>query len=176
MSAKNAHDFEGIEPRTVRAVTECMAVDAYAHGDETGMFDAYSASGNTYTVSLRDPLGCTCPDFTRRGDRLGDAGCKHVRRVRLMLGIDSLPKELADDVDPTLAANRDKFGASEPEPDAGDVEATADRAIADGGQLLKEIAEDTADGCPHDHPECEGVGARERPILCFDCWDNWASN
>jgi hypothetical protein len=73
MSAKNAHGFEGIEPRTVRAAREAMAVDAYAYGEGSGMFDVYSVSDNTYTVSLRDPLGCTCPDFQRRGDQLCDS-------------------------------------------------------------------------------------------------------
>lgn len=141
MSAKNAHDFEGIEPRTVRAAIECMATDAYAHGEGTGMFDVYSASGNTYTVSLRDPLGCTCPDFQQRGDQLGDSGCKHVRRVRLALGIDPIPEKLESEVDGTLAANREKFTpdteSEDVEPDP--VDATGERAVAtDGGVVLEE--------------------------------------
>lgn len=42
----------------------------------------------------------------------------------------------------------------------------------------KKIEPETEDvGCPHDHPDCEGADAnRERPVLCFDCWNDWASN
>jgi predicted nucleic acid-binding Zn finger protein len=150
MSAKNVHDFEGIEPRTVRAAREAMAVDAYAHGEGTGMFDVYSASSNTYTVSLRDPLGCTCPDFQQRGDQLGDAGCKHIRRVRLALGIDPIPEILENEVDGTLAANREKFTPDtesedvEPEPEPVDAKPEGAVQVAtDGGVVLEEPDTDT---------------------------------
>jgi hypothetical protein len=149
MVVQNPHAFESIDARTVRAVTECMAVDAYAHGEGTGMLDVYSASGNTYTVSLHDPLGCTCPDFARRGDQLGDAGCKHVRRVRMALGIDPVPTELEDDVDGTLDANREKFTpdteGGDVEPESADVEASGERAVrvaTDGGVVLEEPESD----------------------------------
>lgn len=39
--------------------------------------------------------------------------------------------------------------------------------ITDGGEA----------GCPHGHPYCEGAGSpAEKPELCFDCWDEWASS
>jgi predicted nucleic acid-binding Zn finger protein len=164
-----------------------MAVDAYAHGEGTGMFDVYSASGNTYTVSLRDPLGCTCPDFQQRGDQLGDSGCKHIRRVRMALGIDPIPEELESEVDDTLAANREKFTPDaedeDVEPEPAPVEAKPERAVlvaTDGGRVVEpethpESDEDTgahAPGC--ENPECEGFDADGRPLLSFECWEVWA--
>lgn len=39
-----------------------------------------------------------------------------------------------------------------------------------------EAMTDGAGGCPHDHPECEGVDAPvDRPELCYACWDEWAA-
>jgi hypothetical protein len=139
LAAKKASEHD-IEPRTARAAICALAVDAYAHGEGSGMFDVYSASGNTYTVSLSDPLGCTCPDFAQRGDQLGDAGCYHIRRVRMAIGIDPIPEELESEVDGTLATNREKFGADPaPEPITASVEETKPaRAVAtDGGQVLE---------------------------------------
>jgi hypothetical protein len=142
MVVQNPHAFESIDARTVRAATECMATDAYAHGEGSGMFDVYSASDNIYTVSLRDPLGCTCPDFAQRGDQLGDSGCKHIRRIKMALGIDPIPEELEGEVDGTLITNGEKFTPDteikdvEPEP----ADTTGERAVqvaTDGGRVFE---------------------------------------
>lgn len=108
LASKHSHS----ERRTVRAVREAMAVDAYAHREDTGMFDVHSASGNVYTVDLRrSTMGeraCICANAQHN---LGDGEkCKHERRVRLMLGIDAVPIVLLDDRDPTLEANMKKLG------------------------------------------------------------------
>lgn len=66
-----APDTSRLDPRSARAWTEPMAVEPLG----SGRYAVESASGNEYTVDLRDGT-CTCPDNGYRGVR-----CKHLRRV-----------------------------------------------------------------------------------------------
>ena len=67
-----------VEPRTVRAATEHMTVIEEARS----LFSVTTQSGSEYTVDLREPA-CTCPDFEYREEV---SECKHIRRVRLVVG------------------------------------------------------------------------------------------
>lgn len=65
-----------------------------------------SNSGESYTVDVREAR-CECADYEYRADELGDDGCKHVRRARYALGVESIDARVLDavDVDETLGAN-----------------------------------------------------------------------
>lgn len=176
---KLANNHPHLKHRAVRAVREAMAVDAYAHPEGSSMFNVHSASGSVYTVDLRqsarEERACICADAQYNLN--GREKCKHERRVRFMLGIDSVPVVLLDDRDPTLEANMKKFG-SEPSVETQavqvvrEVQETDATVMADGGINTDE----TTASCLIDHPDCEGVDAdRERPVLCFECWDEWVS-
>ncbi|WP_135823008.1 hypothetical protein [Halostella litorea] len=92
--------------RTARAVTESMIVVPHATDDGTAttIYHVYSASQSQYTVDLGNAT-CDCPDARRRDP---DNGCKHVRRVRmLMAGDDSSFPAPGDDVRAYVADLRD---------------------------------------------------------------------
>ena len=139
-----------------------LTVDEHVHPDGSGRFEVHSASGNSYTVDLREDT-CDCPDFVQHEP---DGDCYHIRRVRMALGLTDVPEVLMDRRDPCLVKSMEKFGA-EPEPEPFSIEEQAARVVmADGGSV-----------CPYGHPDCEGAqGGRERPVLCWDCWANWANN
>lgn len=132
MSTQASGMENSIEKRTHRAVEEAMTV--VPHGGGSSMFDVSSSSGKMYTVSLHDPLGCNCPDWIHRGDDLGDSGCKHIRRVRLAVGIDPIPVELLDEVDHCLQNNRKKFGAEPGTISIEDMDAQTAETMTDGGR------------------------------------------
>lgn len=90
--------------------------------------------GRGWILSLSDPLGCDCPDWIHRGDDLGDSGCKHIRRVRLAVGIDPIPVELLDEVDHCLQNNREKFGAEPGTISIEDMDAQTVETMTDGGR------------------------------------------
>ena len=149
MTAKISSTENGIEPRTRRACEESMVV--VPHGGGSGMFDVYSESGGEYVVDLRDDV-CSCLDFTHREPA---GGCKHIRRVRLELGIEDVPAGVRDEhaapTDVELARRRRGIGVeenenesgreSEPEPEpeieVEPVEQAARAVVTDGGQLLE---------------------------------------
>jgi len=84
-------DIEGtdLEPRTERALTECMTVLPNA----PGMYEVVGENENeTYTVDLRAPA-CSCKDFEFRAgkDFDPDDGCKHIRRARFATGEQPIP-------------------------------------------------------------------------------------
>ena len=76
------------ELRTRRACEGCMVV--VPEGEGTGIFDVYSANdgkNETYTVDLKAET-CECGDYKHRQP---PGGCKHIRRVKLGLGLMPLP-------------------------------------------------------------------------------------
>jgi hypothetical protein len=112
-----------------------MVVYADDHPDGSGLFDVYSAKNGTneiYTVDLRAEA-CECPDHEHR-----NAQCKHIRRVKLALGIEDVPDGV--EIDSMLEKSREKYGAdpvSAAQTPASAADNTAPAAVAtDGGQLV----------------------------------------
>lgn len=114
MSAINQNETEqqetidvDVDPRTRRACEGCMIVVPRRNG--SGQFDVYSANNGTnktYAVDLRAET-CSCPDFERREPA---GGCKHVRRVKLGLGLMAVPEGADLDLDSALIRDRAKYG------------------------------------------------------------------
>lgn len=49
-----------------------------------------------------------------------------------------------------------------------------ERPIPDGGEVVldAETPDETSEtGCPHDHPDCEVGTGKERPVMCWDCFE-----
>jgi hypothetical protein len=151
-NASDEVDCIDIEPRTERALTECMTV---VSTEGTPVTDAdeetvsvISSSGSTYTVDADDEF-CDCPDH-QHNHRI----CKHIRRARFALGVDELPAALLRtlDIDDDFAAHcrgpvvlasdggvvngdsktRDESGDDD-EPEDEDEEATLAAIIEDRG-------------------------------------------
>jgi len=105
----NAVDCNDIEPRTERALTECMTVldtnGTPITDAETHTVSVVSSSGSTYTVNAVQEV-CTCPDH-QQNHRI----CKHIRRSRFALGIDELSSDLLRELDVS-----DNFAAHCPGP------------------------------------------------------------
>ena len=127
-----------VEPRTRRAIEGCMVV--VPESDASGIFDVYSATGGhneIYTVDLRAET-CECSDYEHRNP---EGGCKHIRRVKLGLGIMPLPSGI--ELDGCLIDTRAKYGVDvdgeatpgrSGVPDAHPPASDGQEAIADGGQ------------------------------------------
>ena len=169
-----------LEPRDVRALTEYTSVlgrVGRAAGAD-GLYLIVSESGSEYLVDARDGV-CECPDYQYRENH-----CKHQRAIEFATGRRTIPRWVdVDAINNTLGAHIDESPAFEtsadPDPAPELVESDAAEAVVtDGGVRVKSDAEsDTeGEGCPFGHPECEGAESkRERPVLCFDCWDAWAA-
>jgi len=91
MSTNETHGNESIDPRTERALTECMSV--LPEGGE--IYTVVGQNGRTYTVDGREKR-CTCPDHKHRR-----ATCKHLRRVAFARGARPVPAGV-DGVDELL--------------------------------------------------------------------------
>lgn len=88
-------DLESAERRTYRARTEPMLVvpetypakrhkiggGPFEEGEATGIYTVFSSSGSEYEVDLAE-RACTCPDMQENPP---ETGCKHFRRVALMV-------------------------------------------------------------------------------------------
>ncbi|PSQ44454.1 hypothetical protein BRD17_04000 [Halobacteriales archaeon SW_7_68_16] len=104
-NATGANESTEIEPRTERALSECLSVVALNgtpvdNRDETVVM-VVSHTGESYHVDAE--LGwCECPDLRHR-----NVECKHIQRARVALGIEPVDSRVlaAIDVDPTLATN-----------------------------------------------------------------------
>lgn len=94
--AAGADARQEVSSRDRRAAAERM----FAHRTAPGMFDVYSEAGEAHTVDLRQRV-CDCRDFQYRRP---DGGCKHVRRVLMLLGERPLPAGV--DADPMLVRRR----------------------------------------------------------------------
>jgi hypothetical protein len=141
-----------VEPRTERALTECMTVLP-----EGG--DIYTVVGENqngeYRVDARKGR-CTCADHKHR-----DARCKHLRRVAFATGDVPVPTGV-DDVDPQLGTHTDAqpFGERE-EP----VVAT-DGGIIDAGDDAEIL--DESDARPED---CDcGDWNADADLPCWPCY------
>jgi len=112
MSTYESDTNESIEPRTERALAECMTV--LPEGGE--IYTVVGENGGTYSVDGRDER-CTCPDHKHR-----DVECKHLRRVAFATGARGVPAGV--DVDEHLGEH---------------VESSPRRAaVTDGGEVLEE--------------------------------------
>lgn len=82
-------DLDAEDKRAYRARTERMVVVPEADVDAacTGLYRVYSQSGKTYVVDSVQSR-CDCPDMKHNDP---DGGCKHVKRVEMMLNETSLP-------------------------------------------------------------------------------------
>jgi hypothetical protein len=168
-----------IEPRTRRACEQRMQV--VPEGDCSGRFEVYSANDDeaTYVVDLRTKT-CDCPDAEYHSPA---GGCKHVRRVKLGLGLMDVPAGV--DVDGWLALDRMQFGADvdRPDenhgrsgvPDAHSPDSGGQEAVADGGQLIEAPDngvvlddDDEKEGDDHDH---NGELRSETHTIALDAYD-----
>lgn len=78
------------ERRQYRARNERMVVVPQIGADENaiGLYNVYTESGHEYTVDVAKDNKCSCPDMKHR-DPAG--GCKHVRRVQILIRETALP-------------------------------------------------------------------------------------
>jgi hypothetical protein len=93
----------------------------YVEEVANALFEVTSQSGKAYTVDLREPA-CTCKDFEYREDV---TECKHIRRVRLVVGqvdIEALETKLVET-------------AADLESNAADLEAQAQELTDTAGEL-----------------------------------------
>jgi len=169
----DAVDCNDIEPRTERALTECMTVlsteGTPITDAETHTVSVVSSSGETYTVEARGEV-CTCPDHQHNHRR-----CKHIRRARFALGIDELSAAMLREFD--VAEN---FAAHAPGPivvasDGGRVgeSKTRDKASEDKEDTLAAIIEDRdvrGTCCSICGSRVKGFyGVDESEVVCNDC-------
>ena len=82
--------LDASERRTVRARTEPMLVVPQTddEGAAIGLYYVYSTSGRQYVVDIETRRACTCPDMEHNGP---ENGCKHRKRVGMMIEETSLP-------------------------------------------------------------------------------------
>jgi hypothetical protein len=91
MSTEHTERNESIEPRTERALTECMTV--LPEGGD--IYTVVGENGDTYRVDGHKDR-CTCPDHKHR-----ESYCKHLRRVDYATGEEPVPATV-DGVDELL--------------------------------------------------------------------------
>ena len=121
MSTNESDGNERIDPRTERALTECMSV--LPEGGD--VFTVAGENGGTYRVDGREGR-CTCPDHKHR-----DVRCEHLRRVTFAAGERAVPVGV-DGVDELLGEHTDgrpQVVAS----DGGVIDAGDDGVILDEG-------------------------------------------
>jgi hypothetical protein len=157
-----------IEPRTRRAVTECMTV-LPADGDTYTVVGEHG--GGEYEVKAHTGE-CSCPDSEY--NLPAHKRCKHARRVAIVLGGRPMPAVDPDDVDPHLGEHVDTRTPT-PTPDAA-----PGRAIADGGEIIEagddgEILDEEDDvACVEGEAWCPGPEAdlddETGPLPCFECY------
>lgn len=82
--------LDASERRTVRARTDPMLVVPQTDGDGAaiGLYYVYSMSGRQYVVDVEAQNACTCPDMEHNEPV---NGCKHRKRVAMMIEETSLP-------------------------------------------------------------------------------------
>jgi len=86
-----------IDDRTRRAVREPMLIVPPSLWPPSNTFAIYT-DDEQYVVEA-NPWRCTCGDYEHRRP---DGGCKHIRRVRLVTGVDPAPESLRPVSDPNL--------------------------------------------------------------------------
>lgn len=106
MSTQHTDANESIDPRTRRALSECMTVvpDVGVARGAPGLYRVVGQNGGTYTVDT-DAGACTCPDAEYNlSDR---EKCKHQRRVAFATAARPIPADADVSVDPLLATALD---------------------------------------------------------------------
>lgn len=138
-----------LEPRTRRALTECMTVLP----DGGDIYTVVGQNGSTYRVDGREGR-CTCPDHKNRSVR-----CKHIRRVAFATGTQPIPAGVeADDL---LGAQTDETPRV----------AATDGGIIDAGDEGA-ILDESDDGRPDDCDCGDWNTGLELP--CWPCyWDGF---
>lgn len=122
MSTNATHGNESIDPRTERALTECMSV--LPEGGD--VYTVVGENGGTYRVDGREQR-CTCPDHRHR-----DVRCKHIRRVAVATGAEPVPADV-DGVDPQLGEHTDTAPQVVATDGAGGI---IDASADDGAEIL----------------------------------------
>jgi hypothetical protein len=149
MSNTERDTQDSIEPRTERALTECMTVLP----DGGDVFTVVGENGGTYAVNRREGR-CTCPDHQHRNAR-----CKHIRRTVYATGARPVPAGV-DGVDRHLGEHTG---------------ATPEVAATDGGDGIfvagddGEVLDDESDG--------EDCACDELPegVPCWPCYRDGAT-
>lgn len=139
---------DGIEPRTKRALRECMTVLPLG-GD---VYSVTTESGSEYRVDARDGR-CTCSDHQHR-----DVRCKHLRRVALAEGRRPVPEQLLTVADDLLGAHAD-----------------GPRVVAaDGGAVADEPTPVDSAGDEYDVGCAECVRRSDGTLVgpCFPCYSD----
>jgi len=152
MSAYESETYEStdLEPRTERALTECMTV--LPEGGE--IYTVVGENGDTYRVDDRAGR-CTCPDHKHRS-----ATCKHQRRVAFAVGECAVPASV-DDAD-DLLGDHVEGGPQTVATDGGIIEA------GDDGEILDDQDSETDDGRPED---CDcGDWNADLELPCWPCY------
>lgn len=145
MSTYEPEPQEETEPRTERALTECMSVLPES-GD---VFTVVGENGATYRVDRREER-CTCPDHKYR-----DIRCKHLRRVAFATGEEPVPLGV-DGVDPQLGEHTE----------ASPRVVASDGGILEAGDEGEVLDEETPEYSYHIEPPNQG-GARY--VRCEYC-------
>ena len=149
MSNEHTDGNESIEPRTERALAECMTVLP----DGRDVYTVVGENGGTYRVDAREER-CTCPDHEHRSAR-----CKHLRRVAFATGARSVPASV-DTVDDHLGQHTDT-GAVVVASDGGVIDA------GDEGEILDASEERESGGRPAD---CDcGAWNHGTGLPCWPC-------
>lgn len=143
MTDYDTTEVEGtdLEPRDVRALTECMTV--LPEGGD--IYTVVGENGDTYSVDARAGR-CTCPDYEYRHVR-----CKHQARVAYATGEQAIPDGV--DVDAHLGEH---------------VDATLQVAATDGGEIL--VAGDEGEVLRESDGEDEACEALPGEYPCADCY------
>jgi len=92
--------------RDVRAAAETMTI----YPEAPGLWSVTTSSGSEHTVDA-NLEACTCSDMEYRAP---DEGCKHIRRVEIVLEERTVPPTL-DDVDEQIQAQREWLREQYPE-------------------------------------------------------------
>lgn len=144
-----------LDPRTDRALREGILVTRARAPDR---YFAFGESGRQYVVNVATGE-CSCPDYQHREPA---GGCKHVRRVRLETGRDSVPDGVARDdaLDRFLAAA---------------IAVRENVALrADGGEVLGHEAvnaeDPDADADADERPDDCGCWSVDADLCCWPCW------
>lgn len=165
MSEKESQRQDCIDPRTRRALEECMTVlpDHGRAEDALGLFAVIGENGNgEYLVDARTE-SCECNDAKYRDP---EGGCKHLRRCRIATGETPVP---ASALSESEIAIDDTFGVH--------VDGSAKFATADGGfidgETGKDIVEENTAASVWSDPKPEvdkyGQPTGDHYVTCQEC-------
>lgn len=147
-----------LEPRDVRALTECQSVleDVGRVKNADYLYLVVSQSGKEYLVDARSGA-CECPDSVYRNP---GGGCKHYRRVMFATGARSVPAWVdASAIDAHLGEHVS----------SGPRVAVTDGGVFAGFGNKADTGTETSSDETIDRPEdCDCIPDASLP--CFACW------